>query len=194
MNAGQVSRISPSNQPPASVSRTRASTPSPDDLEGAHRRVPLHHQLSEVESVEVAGDEAVRRRADEDAARACRLLQSRSDVRGIADRRVVHAQIVADLADHHGPGVDPDPHPERGADLLLHLPVVVAENALDPERRVHSAARTILVRDRRAEERHDAVAGILIDRPLEAVDLRSDELEAAVDDPMHVFGVEPFSQ
>ena len=46
--------------------------------------------------------------------------------------------------------------------------------------------------DRCTEERHDPVAGVLIDRAFEAVNLRGDELKAAVDDPVHLLWIKLF--
>jgi len=42
----------------------------------------------------------------------------------------------------------------------------------------------VLVRDRRAEQRHDPVAGVLIHRALEAVDAVGEDLEEAIHDAM----------
>ena len=52
----------------------------------------------------------------------------------------------------------------------------------------------VLVRDRRAEERHDAVAGELVDRALEAVDARGEDGEEAVHDRLPRLGVELLGQ
>src|SRR5437016_5363454 len=48
----------------------------------------------------------------------------------------------------------------------------------------------VLVRDRRPEERHDAVAGVLVHRALEAVHALGQQLEEAVDDPVPLLGIE----
>jgi hypothetical protein len=67
--------------------------------------------------------------------------------------------------------VDADPHlqvePLRVAQLLAHA----LQRALDVERGRDRAARRVLERERRAEERHDAVARELDDGALVAVDL-----------------------
>jgi hypothetical protein len=52
----------------------------------------------------------------------------------------------------------------------------------------------ILVRDRRAEERHDPVARVLVDRPLEAVHAVGQDLEEAIEDAMPLLGVDALSQ
>ena len=66
----------------------------------------------------------------------------------------------------------------------------VADGALNTQGGVHRPAWTIFVRERRAEQGHDPVAGVLVDRALEAVHLGRDALEAAVDDVVYHFGVE----
>ena len=48
----------------------------------------------------------------------------------------------------------------------------------------------VLVRDRRAEERHDAVAGVLVDRALEAVHAVGEDLEEALEDRVPLLGVD----
>ena len=48
----------------------------------------------------------------------------------------------------------------------------------------------VLVRDRRAEERHDAVAGELVHRALEAVHPLGEELEEAIEDVVPLLGIE----
>jgi hypothetical protein len=58
------------------------------------------------------------------------------------------------------------------------------------ERGVAGALRVVLVRDRRAEEGHDAVAGVLVHRPLEAVHAVGEDLEEAVEDLVPLFRVE----
>ncbi len=61
---------------------------------------------------------------------------------------------------------------------------------LQRQRRVAGARRMVLVGDRCAEQSHDAVAGVLIDRPLEAVNSVGEDLEEALHDPVPVFGID----
>ncbi len=56
------------------------------------------------------------------------------------------------------------------------------------QRRVTRSLRVILVGDWCAEERHDSVAGVLVDRALEAVNALGQNLEEAVEDGMPLFG------
>jgi hypothetical protein len=125
--------------------------PGPEDLIGSGRGVPLDLDLAQLQGLEKATDRLPRRLVHEHAARAGQMLQPRGDVGGVADRGVVHPQVVADAADHHGPGVQADPHPERDAALSLKLAAVVAQRPLDAEGGVHGAARGVLVGDRGPE-------------------------------------------
>jgi hypothetical protein len=93
-------------------------------------------------------------------------------VRGLSNGRVVHAQIAADCAHHHVPGIDPD------ADLHLHAlrPAkflrVATHGILHAERGITRADGVILMRERRAKERHDTVAHHLVDRAFVVMDRR----------------------
>ena len=108
----------------------------------------------------------------------------------MAERRIVHAQVVADPADHDLARVDPQTDREvqtpRRPQLVGIAPHLVAEM----ERRPAGALGVVLVRDRGAEERHDAVPGVLVHRPLEAMHALGEDLEEAVHDPVPVLGVE----
>src|SRR5262245_40461460 len=59
---------------------------------------------------------------------------------------------------------------------------------------MHRPPWTVLVGDRRPEQRHHAVACVLVDRPLEPVHLCSDPPEAAIDELMHVLRVKLLGQ
>ena len=52
--------------------------------------------------------------------------------------------------------------------LAHHLGRIARELAAQMQRRVARALRVILVRDRRTEEGHDSVAGLLVDGAFEA--------------------------
>ena len=78
-------------------------------------------------------------------------------------------------------GRDPDPHLELA---FLVRPVA------DRERRAHGALRIVLVRERRAEERHDRVADELLDRASEALQLRAQPLVVRPQDRLDVLGIE----
>ena len=170
--------------------QARAAATRAQHLEGVHGRVPLDPLLAEVERLEEPADRPVRRFADQHAAGAGRLLEPRRDVRRVADRGVVHPQVVADAADDDRARVEADAHPEAGPCAGLELAAVDRGRALDAERGVDGPPRAVLVRDGRAEERHHAVARVLVDGALEAVDLGGDPLEAPVHDRVHVLGVE----
>ena len=88
---------------------------------------------------------------------------------GGADGVVVHGEIVVDGADHHLAGID------AGAHLHLdpvHPPRLLGlrpDRPLHGQRRVGRPHRVVLLRQGRAEQRHDAVAQHLVDGPLVTV-------------------------
>ena len=97
--------------------------------------------------------------------------------------RVVHAQVVADLADHHLAGVDP--HPDR------ELEPAGSERARIGMQLAHRrkggvarSPRVVLVGDGRPEERHHAVACELVDRALEAMNAGGEDREDAIEHAM----------
>ena len=74
--------------------------------------------------------------------------------------------------------------------MRCELVRVTRERALDRERGRDRAHRVVLVRDRRAEERHHAVARELIHGALVAVHRLHDRLKAAVHDAVQILGIE----
>ena len=113
-------------------------------------------------------------------------LQAGGEVGGIADRGVVHAQVVSDASDHDDARVDADPHLEIDVLRVRELLAQRRERTLDSERRQHRAPRRVLERDRSAEDRHDSVAGELVHRALVAVYLVEQQREAAVHQRVHL--------
>src|SRR5262245_36031084 len=64
----------------------------------------------------------------------------------------------------------------------LHVGRVTGELALQVQRRIAGALGMVLVRARSSEQRHDAIAGILIHRTFEAVNAAVEDLKEAVQD------------
>ena len=150
---------------------------------------PLHRHRAE----RLHGDEAFhhlqRRLSQEDATRARELFHARRQVRRPADGRVVHVQIAADGAYHDLTGVEAD------ADLHVHAvsPAGDLGVALDPllhaQRRVAGPHRVVLVGERRAEERHDAVAHHQADGALVVMDGLHHVFEDRVEEFARLLGI-----
>ena len=113
---------------------------------------------------------------------------------GVSLRGVVHAQVVADLADDDVARVEADAHAERHAVLHAHVVGVLAHGIAQMQRRVAGAMRVVLVRDRRAEQRHDAVAGVLVHRAFEAMHALGEDREEALEDLVPLFRIELLGQ
>src|SRR5262249_20293731 len=106
-------------------------TEEPDHDDGL--APPLHLDGPDPLALDVALDEPPSRLAREDCPRLGQLLEAGGQVRGVADGRVIHPQVVADRADDHEPGVQPhaDGQRDRGA---LDNWRLVSESAGDPQR------------------------------------------------------------
>ena len=68
------------------------------------------------------------------------------------------------------------------------------ERALDAERGAHGPARVVLVRDGRAEQRHDAVAQKLIDGALVLVHLGQHELEGPAHEAVNFLRIQALGE
>ena len=141
---------------------------------------PLTLRAAEILEREVALDEPGRVLRDADVSRLGERLHALREADGVPLRGVVHAQVVADPADHDLARVEPDADRERHPVLRPHLVRVGARGVAQVERRVAGPLRVVLVRDRRAEERHDAVAGELVDVPSKRCDAVGEDREEAI--------------
>jgi hypothetical protein len=161
----------------------RAELATALELEETERLAqPLHVRRSEIAEAQVSPDELRGVLGQERPPRLGELLHPLRQPDRVPEGRVVHAQIVADPAHDDLSRVEADADGEveaaRGAQPVRVAPDLVAEIQRRPAR----ALRVVLVGDRRAEERHDAVAGELVDGALEAVDALGEEAEEAVED------------
>jgi hypothetical protein len=95
-----------------------------------------------------------------------RVGQPGGGVHGVADDRVFQPRLHAG---HHHAGVEPDPQSERrpAAPFVVEHP---AHRALHRQRRADRPFGVVLVGDRGPEDRHDPVAGQLVDVPAEGLD------------------------
>jgi hypothetical protein len=134
-----------------------------DQLEDLDRlREALHRRRAEGARVDVPFDEPERVGRHDDRPGVRDLLHARRQVGGLADRRVVHAEVASDRAHDHFTGIqsDPDAHALAQPRLLGVLP----DRFLHGERGVAGARGVLLERQRRPEEGHDAVTHDLVHR------------------------------
>ena len=128
--------------------------------------------LAPIEEVEEARREPRGVLGHADPARRRQLLHAGGEPDDVPLRGVVHAQVVADSADDDLAGVEAHAHGEVEPALAAALVGERPEIAGQLERGRAGALGVILVGDGGAEEGHDAVAGVLVDGPLVAVDRR----------------------
>jgi hypothetical protein len=159
-----------------------------DPQRGGHA---LHRHRAQLLQPEEAGDERRRVLGQVDLPDLGDLLHPRGEPDGVAEGGVVHAEIVADPAHHHLARVEPHADGEVEPALQAEPARVAAQLLGEMQRRVAGAPGVVLVRDGRAEERHDAVAGVLVDRALETMDAVGQDHEEAVHDAVPLLGIDP---
>ena len=109
----------PDRLEPAAATRLRAQ--ADDAVELDRLALALELDLAQVVEIERVGHEALGVGADHDGARLRGGLHACGDVHRVAERRVLVAQVRADVADDDRPGVDPGADAELDAALLLEL-------------------------------------------------------------------------
>ena len=143
------------------------------------------------------GDRAARRRLralpDEHLAGLRVLLKARRDVDRIAADHQLAARRRFPAGDDLA-GVDPDPEPDVRAVAALDALGEGAEALPHGERSPNGALRVVLVRLRDAEDGEHGVAGELLRRAPEALDLGVDQVEELTLKLANVLGIEPLAE
>ena len=151
---------------------------------------PLDRERAEILEIQVAGDERRGRVAHVDRVGGRELLHACGQAYREPLSGVVHAKVVADLAHHDLARVQADARGEVEAVLALHFARLLGKIVPELQRRIARALGMVLVGDGRTEERHHAVAGVLIDGSLEAVDSVRQHLKEAVHDLVPDLGID----
>ena len=142
---------------------------------GTGRREALERVVAQARHLEAVAHRLVGRRPDHDVSRRRdELLHAGGDVDRVAEHRVVHAPLRADLADDRLAGVDRDADLDRRLARASAAPVPGSTLVADLQRRRDGALGVVRLVDRRAEERHRRVADELVDRAV----LRKDRVRA----------------
>ena len=133
----------------------------------------------------------MRRFADQDLAGAGRLLEPRRDVDCIAGGELLRGDGVAgdDLA-----GVDPSPHFDANAVVLLELGVQLNERSSHVDGGADGSERIVLVQRRQSEHGHDRVADELLDGAAVALERALHRIEVARHHSAEQLGIEPLAE
>src|SRR5207247_1173962 len=154
-------------------------------LEHSHGNAgALETLFATVEEVVEARGEVPRLLGHSDAARWRQLLYPGGEPDDVPLRGVVHAQVVADPPHDDLAGVQAHPPRDLEPALARHVFGQRAELARQIEGGRTGALGVVLVGDRGAEERHDAVAGVLVDGPLVSVNAARKDPEQTIEQPM----------
>jgi hypothetical protein len=162
----------------------------PRHLVDLHRfREPLHRHGAKRFHRDVALGQSQRPGRDHDRTGIGDLLHPRGQVRRLADRGVVHVQIASDGTHDDLTGVESDSDLNVHAVSVTRVISVSLHRLLHPQRRIARPHGVILVRERRAKQRHDPIAHHLVDRALVAVDGLHHPLENGVEDLARLLGI-----
>ncbi len=133
-----------------------------------------------------------RGRADDDLVRLRQCLQTRRQVRRLADDRGLRCRSFADLvADDHRSGGDADPHRELDPGRPRDCGIQLRHRIDDVETRPHRTLGLVLMGARVAEIDQDAVAHVLRDKAVVAPDRRTAPALIRRDHIAQIFGVHP---
>ena len=111
-----------------------------------------------------------------------KLFHAGRQVRGLADGRVVHVEIVANGPHHHLPGVESDPDLHLDTMHAAHLVAVAVDGLLHGQRRIAGPHGVVFMRNRRPKQGHNAIAHDLVDGAFVAVHGRHHALQHWVEE------------
>ena len=179
---------------------SRAVQAAPDlapapQLEHAHGSArALEALLAAVVEVEEARRQPRGLLGHRDAARGGQLLDPGGQPDDVALGGVVHAKVVADPPHHDLAGVQAHPHRELEPALAAHVLGERAELVRQVQGGRTGPLGMVLVRDRGAEQRHDAVAGVLVDGALVAVNAVRQDPEEAIEEAVPFLGIDALGE
>jgi len=167
-----------------------AHRPGPEQLVHLDRvGEPAHGDRTERADLHEPFGQSERRRRDQDRARHRRLLHAGGEVRGLAHRGVVHAQVAANRPDDHLARIHADADLDGHAGRALRALGVTLRQLLEAQRRVAGTDRVVLVGQGRAEQRHDPITHDLVHRALVAMDSVHQEIEDRVEQGPRLLGI-----
>jgi hypothetical protein len=97
-------------------------------------------------------------------------LKPRSNIDGVAQHRIVEAEIGPHVSDHAGSGIQPDPDVQRPVcpailvRLVLELLIELVGASKHFQRSFAGVDLLLRIVERRVPERHDRVADVFVDR------------------------------
>jgi hypothetical protein len=140
----------------------------------------------------VTAEHRARGRADDDLVRLRQCLQTRRQVRRLADDRGLRCRSFADLvADDHRSRGDADPHRELDPGRPRDRGIQLRHRIDDIETHPHRTLGLVLMGPRVAEIDEDAVAHVLRDKAVVAPDRRAAAVLIRRDDVAQIFGSIP---
>jgi hypothetical protein len=173
----------------------RTLPPEAFELVHPHRIADaFERELAEIAQLEVVGHQRGGGLGDAGTVRAGELLDALRETYRVALRGIVGTRVVADRPDDDLAGVQAHAHREVEAAPAAELVAERAQPVAQMQGSETGALSVILVGDRRTEESHDAIAGVLIDGPCVAVHAVVENVEEAIEHLVPFLGTEPLRQ
>jgi len=170
--------------------QARAARPRPDQVVHVDRRVhPLHAHRPERLDLDVPLDEPQRVGGEEAAATGRQLLHPGGQVGGLAHGGVIHVEVGADGAHDDLARVEPDADLDGDAVGAAGLFGIASDGGLHIEGGITRPDGVILVRQGRAEERHDPVTHHLVDHAFVTMDGLHHPLKHRIEQLARLLGI-----
>ena len=180
-----------SDQRPAVGAAVVAFLPHGEYAVGGHGlRLALELELPDRFDLDGVSHEPVRRFTDEDPQRRRSLLEPGGDVDDVPGRK----RLPTGVAGHNLAGVHARSVGESNAPATVELLVQRLEGRLHVGGGSHGPQRVVLVDRGQAEDRHDRVADVLLDRPSVRFEHHPHLFEVAREDLAHDLRVEPVAE
>ena len=142
--------------------------------------------------IEVAGGEFLRLLRDDDRSSRRQRLHPRRQAHRMPNRGVLGVRVIgSNRSHHHFAGVEADPNFDRRISRGAQSGRIFRHVLLHPQRRVKSALRMVLMRDRRAEQRKNPIASGLHDVTVVAMHRVDHQLQRRIDNRPRLFRIEP---
>jgi len=110
-------------------------------------------------------------------------------MRGLAYRRIVHVQVIANGTDDYLAAVEAHAHLHQQPLGAPHLLSVAVQGFLHGQGRIAGPRRMVFMGKRRPKQRHDAVAHDLVHGPLVAVHGGHHAFQDGIEEPLGFLGI-----
>ena len=154
----------------------------------------LHPPLTQRNRVDIWIDQPSRRLGEVHRTWLGKLLHARRQIGGVANRGVVHPQVVSNAANDNRSRVEPHPHRQGGVEGRARPRLMLPDRLLDARRGERGTPRVVFARDGRPEQRHETIPQELIDGALISMNLCHRNGEERLEQRVHALLPKPLGE